>query len=89
MKIVPVSVTDSGSGISPSYEAVATADYPLSRVTYLNANIAPGKPADPALAEFIRFILSKDGQAVVHDQGVFLPLRSGQVEASRALLSGH
>ena len=87
VKIVPLG--DSGAGVSPTYEAVATAAYPLSRVTYLNANVAPGKPADPALAEFLRFILSRDGQAVVREQGVFLPLRAGQIAASRALLNGH
>ncbi len=89
VKIVPISVGDAGPWVSPSYEAVAKADYPLSRVTYLNANVAPGKAADPALAEFIRFILSKDGQAVVREQGVFLPLRAPQAGASRAMLSGH
>lgn len=86
VKIVPVSVEPDGPAISPSYEMVAAARYPLARVTYLNTNVAPGTAPDPALAEFIRFILSREGQAVVRAQGIFLPLRAAQAGASLALL---
>ena len=37
-----------------------------------------------ALAEFIRFILSRDGQQIILDQKVFLPLRAAQAGPSRA-----
>ncbi len=86
VKIVPVSVERDGQGVSPSYEAVAAARYPLARVTYLNTNIAPGTAPDPALSEFIRFILSREGQAVVRAQGILLPLRAQQAAASMTLL---
>ena len=83
VKIVPVSVADDGAPLAPDYQNVASADYPLSRVIYLNTN--PRSPAakNPAMREFLRFILSREGQAVVREQGIYLPLRANQVAASR------
>lgn len=86
VKIVPVSATPDGPGVAPSYEAVAGGRYPLARVTYLNTNVAPGQAPDAALGEFVRFILSREGQAVVRAQAIFLPLRAQQAAASSALL---
>lgn len=85
-KTITVAETDGGTFYAPSYDEVARARYPLSRVTFFNANKAPNKPLSPALSEFLRFILSRDGQAVVREQAIFLPLRAGQVTASRALV---
>lgn len=83
-----VALAEAAGGIfyPPSYDEVARARYPLSRVTFINLNKAPGKPLPPALAEFVRFILSREGQAVVGEQAIFIPLRAGQVSASRAQL---
>ena len=86
VKILPVGV-DGGPALSPSYENVATADYPLSRLIYLNTNAPAGKPLDPVLGEFLRFILSREGQKVVLRQGIYLPLRAKQVSASRAYMN--
>ena len=85
-KTVAVAEKDGGAFYAPSYDEVARARYPLSRVTFFNANKNPDRPLPPALAEFVRFILSRDGQAVVREQAIFLPLRAGQVTASRALV---
>lgn len=83
-----IALAESAGGrfLAPSYDEVARARYPLSRITFFNANKAPGKPLPPALAEFVRFILSRDGQAVVREQAIFLPLRAGQAAASHALV---
>ncbi len=69
-----------------TYEEVARAMYPLSRLVYLNVNRGPGHPLPPALAEFIRFILSREGQQVILQQATYLPLRESQAAASRAML---
>jgi phosphate transport system substrate-binding protein len=69
-----------------TYENVALATYPLSRLTFFNANKAPGKPLNPALEEFVRFVLSREGQQVVLDHARYIPLRAGQVQSARALL---
>ena len=71
--------------MAPTYENVALAAYPLSRLTFFNVNKAPGKPLDPALEEFLRFILSREGQQVVLDHASYIPLRANQAQAARAL----
>jgi len=71
---------------APTYENVALAKYPLSRLIYANLNAAPGKPRPPALKEFLTFIVSKQGQQVVLSQAVYLPLRGWQSEKSLSLI---
>ena len=83
VRIVPLSA-DGGAPLSPSYENVAATRYPLSRVIYLNTNARDAASLDPGLREFLRFVLSAEGQAVVRAQGIYLPLRANQVAASRA-----
>lgn len=87
VKILAVAENDAGPYHKASYEEVALATYPLSRVFYVDVNKAPGKPLDPVLGEFVRFLLSKEGQAIILKQAVFIPLRSEQVEKSEAMLS--
>ncbi len=70
-----------------TYENVASATYPLSRLTYFNTNKVPGKPLNPALEEFLKFVLSQEGQQVVLDHARYMPLRSGQADSARALLA--
>ncbi len=87
VKLLGVSA-DGGPAVRPDYEEVARADYPLSRLVFFNANRGPGRPLPPALAEFARFLLSREGQQVILDQGVFLPLRATQASASLGQLQG-
>ena len=87
VKVIPVSVNAQGPFQAASYENVALATYPLSRLTFFNTNKAPGKTLDPALDEFLRFILSREGQQVVLDHASYIPLRSHQVRDARALLA--
>ena len=73
-----------GQVVMPDYDEVISARYPLSRLIFFNANKKPGQPLDPALEEFLKFILSREGQQIILDQGVFIPLRSEQAAQSRA-----
>lgn len=82
VKVLALQEKPGAPAIAPTYENVAKAVYPLSRVMYLNLNKAPGKPLQPALAEFLRFILSQQGQELVVKQGVFIPLRASQATNS-------
>jgi phosphate transport system substrate-binding protein len=87
VKVLALGPTAAGPFVAPSYENVAAATYPLSRLIYFNVNRAPGKPLDPVVTEFLRFVLSREGQAIVQKQNVFVPLRASQVHSSRTLLS--
>ncbi len=79
---------EGGHDYAPTYTNVALARYPLSRLVYANLNVAPGARMNPALQEFLRFILSRQGQKIVRDQGIFLPLRAFQAQAGAALAPG-
>lgn len=59
-----------------NFQEVAAQTYPLSRVIYIFANKAPGKSLNPVLKEFIKFALSKEGQADVVKDAIFTPLPS-------------
>ena len=54
---------------------VYSGDYPLSRYLYIYVNKAPNKPLDPLVAEFVKYVLSKDGQDIVVKDG-YLPVRA-------------
>lgn len=74
----------SGSPFIPfTREAVADRSYPLTRTMYAYMNKAPGRPLDPAVAEFLKFILSREGQEAVVQQKIFLPLTAVAVAEQR------
>jgi ABC-type phosphate transport system substrate-binding protein len=78
----PVKVIAIGGGddaVPPTYTDVALAKYPLSRLVYANVNRSPGAALPPMTREFLRFILSRDGQRDVSSEGIYLPLREFQV----------
>jgi phosphate transport system substrate-binding protein len=62
---------------SPCYDTTAEATYsskyPIARYLYLYLNKNPNEPLDPLRAEFIRYILSKDGQTQT-EKGGFFPI---------------
>jgi phosphate transport system substrate-binding protein len=61
-----------------SYDNVTSGRYPLSRFLYIYVNKAPGKPLDPLVREFLKLVLSKEGQEVVVKDG-YLPLSAALV----------
>ena len=87
VRMLPLVASAGDAPQAPTYENVALATYPLSRLTFFNANKPQGKPLNPALAEFLRFVLSREGQQVVLDHAIYIPLRSNQAQSSRALLT--
>jgi phosphate transport system substrate-binding protein len=68
-----VKLADKGEFFDGSYANVTSSKYPLSRFLYIYVNKAPGKPLDPLVKEYLKLILSKDGQEVVVKDG-YLPL---------------
>jgi phosphate transport system substrate-binding protein len=54
---------------------VYSGDYPLARYLYVYLNKAPNRPLDPLVAEFVKYVLARDGQEVVVKDG-YLPLKA-------------
>lgn len=87
VKTIPLAENAEGTFIAPTMPNVYEGRYPLTRsVDLLLARGADGG-VDPLLSEWARFLLSREGQAVVLEQGVFLPLRGGLLEQARARLA--
>lgn len=86
VRMLPLVANAGDAPQAPTYENVALATYPLSRLVYFNVNKAPGKALSPALDEFLRFIVSREGQQIVLDHAIYIPLRGNQAHSSRALL---
>ncbi len=86
VKLLALGEHADGPFFASDYENVARATYPQSRPVFFNTNGAPGKPLNPVIEEFLRFVLSREGQQIVRDQAIYLPLRAEQAQRSRALL---
>jgi phosphate transport system substrate-binding protein len=73
VKAVALAEADGGYFSNGSYEDVVSGKYPLNRFLYVYVNKGPGKPLDPIVKEFLKLVLSKEGQEVVLKDG-YLPL---------------
>jgi phosphate transport system substrate-binding protein len=72
VRTVPVSVS-AGSFVEPTYKNSVDGTYPLARFLYIYVNQTPGQPLDKLTGEFIRYVLSREGQEAVV-QAKFFPL---------------
>jgi phosphate transport system substrate-binding protein len=73
VRAVPLSPASGQPAVAASSENAANGSYPLARFLHIYVNKAPGKELDRLTAEYLRFILSADGQRVVIKAG-FDPL---------------
>jgi phosphate transport system substrate-binding protein len=71
LKIVP---RGGGAAIALTPETVAGRTYPLIRDGYFYINKAPGQKLDPKVREFMRFVLSREGQEIMARVGYYYPL---------------
>ena len=82
VRIVPVAGSE-GEAILPSDDqAVAEGRYPLVRPLVLVIPVSGDALQDPLRAEFVKYVLSRDGQADVAKDG-FLPLHPGDLIMQR------
>ncbi len=70
VRTVPLSL-DGKEFFDATYENTLTGDYPLARFLAVYVNKKPGAPLDKLTLEFLKFVLSKEGQAVVEKDGYF------------------
>ncbi|WP_347274433.1 PstS family phosphate ABC transporter substrate-binding protein [Candidatus Kuenenia sp.] len=79
IKTVPVALKEGRHFVEAKEENVLNGSYPLARFLYIYINKKPGQPLDPLIHEFVRFILSNEGQQIVIKDG-YMPLPSSVVE---------
>ena len=87
LKVVAVSEKEGAYYSRASQEDVLAGKYPYLRDAYFYVNRAPGKPLDPFVKEYLRMVLSKEGQQAMTDQEAgFLPLKAAEAAVERAKL---
>jgi phosphate transport system substrate-binding protein len=77
VKPIALAVEDGGPYYVPTVENVQERKYPLSRTTWVFVNRPPDRPLDPKVKEFLRYVLSREGQQDVVRAGDYLPLSAG------------
>ena len=73
VRAVPLAPYYGGTCYEASAEATLSGKYPIGRYLYVYINKKPNQPLDPLRSEFIKYILSKDGQTQT-EKGGFFPI---------------
>jgi phosphate transport system substrate-binding protein len=63
--------------VQPSPASLIDRSYPLVRIIPAYVDVPPGKPMNPASREFLRFLLSREGQRILIEHSGYLPLGEG------------
>lgn len=74
MHELAVQAYDGGPHVQRSLESVRDRSFPLINEIFFFADKPPGKRMDPKVEEFLRFVLSQEGQQQVQREGRYLPL---------------
>ncbi len=82
IRTVPLATKAGGTYIDATPEEAASGEFPLSRFLYVYVNKRPNQPMQPLDREFVKLILSKQGQEVVVRDG-YVPLPAPLVEKLR------
>src|SRR5947207_15090600 len=84
VRAVPLAEKEGGKCVEADAENAYNGSYPLARFLYVYVNKAPGKPLDPLTREFVKLIMSKDGQEGVVKDGYFpIPASVAKEELSK------
>jgi len=79
VKAVALGVHDGGPYYDLRLDNVRNRTYPLYADVFFFINRDPDKPVDPKVKEFIRYVLSRQGQQQVMRDGKYLPLTAAAV----------
>lgn len=74
VKPLALAAADGGPYYEATRESLIERKYPLTRFITTFVNRAPGRPLDPKVKEFLRYILSREGQQAIVSDGNYLPL---------------
>jgi len=84
--VLPLSRITGGPAVGLTADNVANRSYPLTRDAFIYINQAPGRELDPKVREFLRFVLSRDGQEIIAKGGIFTALPANEVRAQLSKL---
>ena len=84
VKVLALGKTDAGPFVDYNIDTVQNRSYPLWGDQSFWISLKPGDKPDPKVREFIRFVLSRQGQELVEQDGKYQPLTA---EAARQELA--
>ncbi len=73
VKVIALS-RDGGPPVALTAHSVANRSYPLARDAYIYVDKGPGRAMDPKVREFLRFVLSREGQTIIQKNGPYTNL---------------
>ena len=85
VRAIPLAQEHGGELVAPTAETAADGSYPLARFLYVALNKHPNRPLPPLEREFVKLILSRQGQEVVVRDG-YIPLPAAVAERFRSEL---
>ena len=71
VRVVPLTPKDGGSCFDATAETAYSGDYPITRFLYVYINKKPDGALEPLRAEFLKFLLSNQGQQSVSKEGFY------------------
>ena len=74
VRALALGLTPAGPFYEVNKQTLVEGTYPLTRRIPAVIDRTPGMPIDPKLREFLRYLLSRDGQRVLLQDGRYLPL---------------
>ena len=80
VKILDLGVTDAGPFVHYSMDSLQNHSYPLWGGQSFWVDVKPGEKMDPKIREFIRFVLSRQGQELLERDGKYLPLNAAAAQ---------
>ena len=85
----PVALSARGRqiAVAPTRESVASRQYPLTRSVFMVLNTDAAHPLSTATVEFLRYVLSSQGQAAMRREGNYLPLPHEVATHQRKMLA--
>jgi phosphate transport system substrate-binding protein len=81
---LPLSKRKGGKLVEPTADNAIAGKYPLARFLYIYVNKHPNKPLPPLEKEFLKMVLSQNGQQIVVKDG-YIPLPKKVVEKSLSI----
>lgn len=86
VKVLPIGIHDGGPYYALTMDNIRNRTYPFYADIFFWVNRDPKKHLDPKLREYLRFLLSQEGQTQIVRDGKYLPLTKQVIEEERKKL---
>jgi phosphate transport system substrate-binding protein len=86
VKALELAATADGPYVPPTAQTLYERTYPLTNAVYIYIDRAPGEPIPARVREFLSYVLSREGQWDVLDDGMYIPLNPEAARVEREKL---